>query len=132
MKVVLGGDVVVGAVPNFDFPFGGSVVEGQKVLANIAKLDFDTLVPGHSAPPPAKTTMTKAEFMAYKMKIDTLVARARELVKSGTPKDQLIAKIKTDDLGWNININNWTIPARIDPFYQELTTGKPATTPKTE
>jgi len=31
-----------------------------------------------------------------------------------------MAKIKTDDLGWNINNAQWTAPARLDPFYEEL------------
>jgi hypothetical protein len=41
-------------------------------------------------------------------------------VKKGTPKDQLIAQIKTDDLGWNINNQQWNNPQRLDAFYEEL------------
>jgi hypothetical protein len=58
--------------------------------------------------------------LAYQQKWETLVARARAAVKANTPKEGLIAAIKTDDLGWNINTPNWTQPARLDPFYAEL------------
>ncbi len=122
LKVVQTGDVVVGIVPNIDFGFGGSAIEWQATLNEIAKLNFDTLIPGHSAP--NSTTMTKDEFLAYKMKFDTIIERARQLVKEGTPKEQLIAKIKTDDLGWNINNAQWNQPARVDAFYEEMKSGK--------
>jgi hypothetical protein len=64
--------------------------------------------------------MIKAQVAEFKTKLETLLARGRELVKAGTPKDQLIAKLKVDDLGWNLNVPNWTQPARLDPFYAEL------------
>jgi len=118
LKVVMTGDVVVGVVPNYDSPFGGSVVEASKVLADILKLDFDTCVPGHSAQ--GQVTMTKADVQAFKMKLDTVLSRAKELVAKGVPKEQLIAQIKTDDLGWNINNQQWNNPQRLDAFYAEL------------
>lgn len=118
LKIVQTGDVVVGIVPNYDYPFGGSVVEASNVLAQVLKLNFDTCIPGHSAP--GKLTMTKADVQAFKMKLDTIIERGRELVKKGVPKDQLIAQIKTDDLGWNINNQQWNNPQRVDAFYTEL------------
>jgi len=117
-KVVATGDVVVGIVPNVDYPFGGSAVEWLTVLDKIAKLNFDTLVPGHSGQ--GKTTLTKAEFMDYKKKWETLVSRAEEQVAKGTPKEMLLASIKTDDIGWNINNQQWGNPQRLDAFYADL------------
>ena len=122
LKVVSGGDVVVGVQPNFDYPNGGSLLEAQKVLAQIAKLKFDTLVPGHSAP--NTTTMTRAEFDAYQKKVDTLAMRFQELIKAGTPKNEILAKVKTDDVGWNVNIAQWQAPGRLDPLYQEFRAAK--------
>jgi cyclase len=119
LKVVSGGDVIVGIQPNFDYPNGGSLFEAQKVLAAVAKLKFDTLVPGHSAP--NATTMTRAEFDAYKQKVDTLATRFAEAAKAGTPKGEILAKVKTDDLGWNVNTPQWQAPARLDPLYEEFT-----------
>ena len=122
LKVVQAGDVVVGTAPNVDFPFGGSAVTWVQTLGDIAKLDFDTVIPGHSAP--GQTTLTKADFLAYKTKWETLVSRAKELVKQGTPKEELLAKIKTDDIGWNLNNQQWQNPQRLDPFYAELQAAK--------
>src|SRR6185312_4380228 len=86
LKVVSGGDVIVGIQPNFDYPNGGSLLGAKKVLDEVAKLKFDTVVPGHSAP--NATTMTRAEFDAYKQKVDTLVSRFTDLAKAGTPKNE--------------------------------------------
>jgi len=122
LKIVSAGDVVVGVQPNFDYPNGGSLLEAQKVLAQIAKLKFDTLVPGHSAP--NTTTMTRAEFDAYQKKVDTLAMRFQELIKAGTPKNEILAKVKTDDVGWNVNMAQWQAPGRLDPLYQEFSAAK--------
>jgi glyoxylase-like metal-dependent hydrolase (beta-lactamase superfamily II) len=118
LKVVSGGDVIVGIQPNFDYPNGGSLLEAKKVLAEVAKLKFDIVVPGHSAP--NATTMTRAEFDAYRQKVDTLVSRFTDLAKAGTPKGEILAKVKTDDIGWNVNTPQWQAPARLDPLYEEF------------
>ncbi len=68
----------------------------------------------------AGNPMTKAEVVAYKAKWDKVIERARAAIKAGTPKEQLLAAIKTDDLGWTLAGPNWTAPARLDPFYAEL------------
>ena len=115
LKIVSTGDMFVATAPNADYPFGGSVIEWSKSLESLLKLDFDTAIPGHGNDP-----LTKADVQAFKQKIDTLITRAAELVKKGTPKDQLLAQIKTDDIGWNVNSAQWSAPARLDPFYDEL------------
>jgi len=117
-KIVAGGDAIVNGAPNIDFADGGSAVEWPKLIASTLKLDFDTLIPGHG------NVMTKADVQAYKTKWDTLVSRAKAEVKKGTPKDKLLASIKTDDIGWNITGAQWTAPARLDPFYEELSKAK--------
>ena len=118
LNVVQCGDVVVGTQPNIDFPFGGSGVTWLETLNKIDKLKWDTLVPGHSAP--NATTMSRSDFAAYKMKWETLIGRAIAEVKKGTSKEQLLAAVKTDDIGWNINTAQWQAANRLDPFYAEL------------
>ena len=118
LKIVAGGDAIVNGAPNIDFADGGSAVEWPKLIASTLKLDFDTLIPGHG------NVMTKADVEAYKTKWDNLVSRAKAEVKKGTPKDKLLASIKTDDIGWNITSPQWTAPARLDPFYEELSKAK--------
>lgn len=90
--VQMGDELVQPQAPNCDYPMGGSVLGWRQSLDAVSKLDFDTAIPGHGA------LMTKPEFMAYKTKFDTFVTRAIEAVKTGVPKDQLLAKIKQDDL----------------------------------
>jgi len=114
-KVVAGGDEVVEVTPNIDYPFGGSVDGWLKSLDAIAKLDFDYVIPGHGNDP-----MNKAQFLDYSKKWHTFADRARAAIKAGTPKDKLMASIKTDDLGWNVNTPLFTQPARLDPFYAEM------------
>lgn len=118
LKIVAGGDAIVNGAPNIDFANGGSAVEWPKLIASTLKLKFDTLIPGHG------NVMTNADVVTYKGKWDTLVSRAEEQVKKGTPKDKLLASIKTDDIGWNITGAQWTPPARLDPFYAELSKAK--------
>ncbi|MEO8099289.1 MAG: MBL fold metallo-hydrolase [Acidobacteriota bacterium] len=121
LRVIHGGDVLVGAGPNCDFPNGGSAVSWIKVLDEVAKLDFDTVVPGHSAP--GATTMTRAEFDAYRTKWKTFVQRAIDEVKKGTPKEGLIAAIKVDDIA-PITATSYGQAGRLDPFYAELQAAK--------
>ena len=64
--------------------------------------------------------MTKPDVQAFRDKMNTLVTRATAAVKAGTPKDKLLETVKTDDIGWNITGPQWNVPARLDPFYEEL------------
>lgn len=115
VRVIATGDSFVATAPNADYPFGGSVVEWVKALDQVLKLDFDTAIPGHGNDP-----LTKADVQKFRDNLNTIVTRGRELVKKGTPKDQLMAQLKTDDLGWTLNAQQWNQPARLDPFYEEL------------
>ncbi len=114
LKVVAVGDLFTPNTPDPDFSEGGSLVDWGPVLAQILKLDFDVVVP--STGPMA----TRAELEAFKTKIDTLVSRATGLVKKGVPKDQLMAQLKTDDLGWRFSLTG----GQLDRFYAELSQTK--------
>jgi cyclase len=111
LKVVCVSDVVTTGTtgPLADYAGGGSFAEWPKVLDGIVKLDFDTAIAGNGNP------LTKADVQEYKTKIETFLTRAKEAVRQGVPKDQLLAQIKTDDLGWKPRAPN------VDPFYEELT-----------
>jgi glyoxylase-like metal-dependent hydrolase (beta-lactamase superfamily II) len=114
LKVVAVSDVLGPNAPGADFQGGGSLVGWGPVLAGVLKLDWDVCIPGTG------DAMNRAAVEAYKTKVDTLVSRAKELVKNGTPKDQLMAQLKTDDLGWRLNLNG----ERLDMFYDELSKTK--------
>ena len=109
LKVVAVGDLFA-ACPDPDFSAGGSMVGWGPVLGEILKLDFDVVVPAKGP------TVTRADLIAYKEKLDTLVSKARALVKEGVPKDQLLVQLKTADFGWHLD---WT-GERLQRFYTEL------------
>jgi glyoxylase-like metal-dependent hydrolase (beta-lactamase superfamily II) len=114
LKVVAVGDLYTPDTPQPDFASGGSLVEWGPVLARILGLDFDIAVPSTGP------TITRADLEAFKTKIDTLVSRASGLVREGVAKDQLMAQLKTDDLGWQFRFT----PAELDSFYAELSPTK--------
>src|SRR5271165_3206994 len=113
LKAVAVGDLFA-PTPIPDFSAGGSLVGWGPVLAEVLKLDFDVVVPGTGP------TVTRADLQAYKTRIDTLVSRATGLVKNGVPKDQLLAQLKTDDLGWQFSFTG----DQLDRFYAELSQTK--------
>jgi cyclase len=98
--------------PLIDYAGGGSATDWTNVLAGVLKLDFDAAIPGNG------DVLTKADVQAYKTKFDTVISRARELVKKGVPQDQLLAQLKTDDIGWAPRI------PKIDSLYAELSESK--------
>lgn len=114
LKAVAVGDLFTPDTPDPDFSAGGSLVGWGPVLAEILKLDFDVAVPGTG---PA---ITRADLEGFKSKIDTVVSRATMLVKKGVPKGELMANLKTDDLGWRFRFTG----DRLDRFYAELSRTK--------
>jgi cyclase len=110
LKVVSVSDVVTTGKtgPLIDYAGGGSAADWTNVLAGILSLDFDAAIPGNG------DVLTKADVQAYKTKFDTVIARARELVRKGVPQDQLLAQLKTDDIGWAPRV------PKVDAFYAEL------------
>jgi cyclase len=114
LKVVDVSDVVTTGKtgPLIDYAGGGSATDWTNVLAGILKLDFDAVIPGNG------DVLTKADVEAYKTKFDTVISRARDLVRQGVPQDQLLSKIKTDDIGWTPRV------PKVDAFYAELSESK--------
>jgi glyoxylase-like metal-dependent hydrolase (beta-lactamase superfamily II) len=116
VKVVASGDLVADKTPNVDYvPGGGSILGWQRSLDDILALNFDYLITGHG-----EQIKTRADVIAYKHKWDVFIARARASIKAGTPKDKLMASIKTDDLGWTVTNLGWVWPEMLDAFYAEM------------
>jgi cyclase len=109
LKVVAVGDLYASR-PDPDYAAGGSLVNWGLVLAEILKLDFDVVVPS------AGPTVGRADVEAFKERVDTLVSRASALVKKGVSKNDLMAQLKTDDLGWQFDFTG----DRLNRFYAEL------------
>ena len=112
LKVVAASDTVTPGAPLIDYGGGGSALGFVQVLDSILKLDFDTCIPG------AGNSMTKADVQAYKTKFETIISRATDLVRKGVPKEQLLAQIKTDDIGWSLRVPD------VGALYEELSKAK--------
>ena len=115
VKVLSAGDMIVGNAPNSDMGmYGGSVVEWVGALDKVLKLPFTYVIPGHGNDP-----LTREQVQEFRNKWNTVLTRGIESVKKGTPKEQLLASIKVDDLGgWNVN--SFAPANRLDALYAEL------------
>lgn len=115
LKVVATGDEMATGGGNCDYTQGGSILGWAQSLGEILKLDFDTVIPGHGNDP-----MTRADVQAHKARLDSISKIAIDLVKKGTPKDQLIPAITAADPSTNTGglLNN--NQARIDAFYEDV------------
>jgi cyclase len=114
LKAVALGDEVALPSPTFDFPGGGDIEGWENSLDQVMKLDWDVAIPGHGENP-----IGKADVAAFRGKLAIFLARAREQVKAGIPKDQLIDKIRIDDLGWKFAPGFWAAANRVDGLYAE-------------
>jgi cyclase len=115
VRVISTGDAFANNL-NCDYAQGGSILSWAKALEEVLKLDFDTVIPGHGNDP-----LTKADLQAAQQRLAKISATAIDLVKKGTPKDQLVAQITAADSTLNVAAllqnNN---PVRLDGFYAEV------------
>ena len=114
LRVVAVGDLVA-PTPQVDYAAGGSLLNWPTVLAEVLKLDFDVVVPSRGP------SVGRAEVAAFQSKLDTLIARGRALVSGGVPRDQLLSRLKIDDLGWRFDDYTGT---RLDALYAELSAAR--------
>jgi len=113
LKVVHMGDLFTAGFPYIDYENGGSLIEWTKTIDAALALDFDTAIPGHGP------VMKKSDLQAHRTKIETVRQRVRELIAKGVSKDQFVAQLKLDDIGWTINPT--AVAARSMPrLYDEL------------
>jgi len=99
LRVVHMGDLFTAGFPYIDYENGGSFVEWTKTIDAALALDFDTAIPGHGP------VMKKADLQMHRNKIETVRQRVRELIAKGVSKEQFVAQLKLDDLGWTLNPN---------------------------
>jgi cyclase len=114
LKVITMGDVFQRGM-NCDYAQGGSMIEWPKTLDAVLKLDIDTVIPNRGDP------ATKADLEAARDRVAKIDSIAIDLVKKGTPKDQLLAQINAADSTLNVNgFLNINAQMRLDAFYDEL------------
>jgi glyoxylase-like metal-dependent hydrolase (beta-lactamase superfamily II) len=110
LKIVALGDLFAAEAPEPDFAAGGSLVGWRGVLAQVLELDFDRVVPG-SGP-----VASRDDLVTFAAKVDALASRAIALVKAGVAKNDLMSRLQTGDLGWQLHFSG---PA-LDSFFAEL------------
>lgn len=93
-----------------DYSAGGSLAGWKDGLSRILKLDFDVAIPD-SGPPVSRT-----DVEALRNKIDLLISRGKAIVKTGVSKDQLLSRLKVDDLGWKLSLSG----DELDQLFGEL------------
>ena len=113
LRVVHMGDLFTANFPYIDYENGGSVVEWIKTIDATLELDFDTAIPGHGP------VMKKADLESYRNKIEIVRQRVRDLVMKGVSKEQYVAQLKLDDIGWTLNPNGVSYRS-LPRLYDEL------------
>ena len=100
------GDLMAGTSPLIDYNGGGSIIEWTKTLdAAMARLNFDTVIPGHG------NVTNKAGLTTYRNNIEKLRNRVTGLIHEGKKEDE-IAKVMTAEYGWQPNSlqQQWSVP----------------------
>jgi hypothetical protein len=110
LKVVALGGLYTRQAPEPDVDAGGSLPGWSRALAAVLALDFDVAVPADG---PA---VDRVAVEAFKTRLDTLIARATVLVRSGADSDALMARLQTQDLGWRLSMT----PESWRRFHAEL------------
>lgn len=98
-KVVMVSDQITDTNPIADYANGGSLLDWNKSLDGVLKLDFEIAIAGRGEP------KTRAEVQAFRDKMATLISRAQDAIKAGATKETFASMVKTDDLGWKLNPN---------------------------
>ena len=98
--------------PFWDYGNGGSAVEWPATLDKLLALDFDTVIPGHGP------IRTKADVRTFRSNLVTVLDRVRQQVAGGATRDDIAARVDTNDLGWPL------APVRIQGVYDELTASR--------
>lgn len=114
--VALGGLVVEGT-PTFDYEGGANVGGWIATLDDVARVDFDTAVPGRGA------VTDKAGIAAFRDRLAMFRDRARAAIAAGATRETLIDRVRVDDLGWAWSASAWPA-ARRDGLWREMS-GRP-------
>jgi glyoxylase-like metal-dependent hydrolase (beta-lactamase superfamily II) len=113
LRTVHMGDLFTAGFPYIDYENGGSIAEWIKTIDAALELDFDTAIPGHGP------VMRKADLETYRNKIEIVRQRVRDLVMKGVSKEQYVAQLKLDDIGWTLNPNGISYRS-LPRLYDEL------------
>ena len=116
LGVVHMGDLFVGAAPYMDYGNGGSGAEWAQTIDNVLELEFETVIPGHGP------VMTRADLMAFRDNLETMMDRGRALVSEGVSQDEFVERLDVSDIGWDYS--GGFAASSIPNLYDELSGGE--------
>ena len=114
LRTIHGGDLLHGIAPFIDYANGGSSREWITTLDQALELDFNTAIPGHGQ------VMTKADVRAFRDQFVAVRQHMTELLESGVTKDNLAARIPTNDLSWTMAPDGLFMRRSLPGFYDEM------------
>jgi glyoxylase-like metal-dependent hydrolase (beta-lactamase superfamily II) len=120
LKTIHTGDLIVGwaqrpdgrgnftpLTPFIDYANGGNVNGWIQTLDNVLKLDFDTAIIGHGP------VVKKEAIAEFRQRMQTLRDRMTSAVKGGVTRDDVVTRLKLDDL-WPFQ------PPALQSIYDEM------------
>ncbi|MEO8096997.1 MAG: MBL fold metallo-hydrolase [Acidobacteriota bacterium] len=114
LKVIHTGDIFLTngrpALPYMDYAGGGSALEWTHVIDETAKLDFDTIIPGHGP------VSNRAGLAAWRAAFVTMRDRIGSLARGGESKEA-ISKVLLDEFKWP---NGGLAIGQVDAFIAEM------------
>jgi cyclase len=99
LKVVMVSDQMTDGNPGADYANGGSLLDWNKSLDGVLKLDFEIAIAGRGEP------KSRADVEAFRTKMATLITRAQDAIRAGATKENFASMVQTEDLGWKLNPN---------------------------
>jgi glyoxylase-like metal-dependent hydrolase (beta-lactamase superfamily II) len=112
--VIHTGDLITEGMPVMDYRNGASAVEWVSVLDKILELDFDVVIPGHGP------LLDKARIRSDRQKLVTMNERMTELAKNDVPLDQVFARLRLEDLGWDHTVSTVAFTGGLSGYYDEM------------
>lgn len=114
LRTIHGGDLLHGIAPFIDYANGGSSRDWITTLDQALELDFNTAIPGHGQ------VMTRADVRAFRDQFVSVRQRMTELLRSGVTKDDVAARMPTNDLSWTMAPDGLFMRRSLPGFYDEM------------
>ena len=119
LKVIHTGDLITEGMPVLDYRNGASAVEWVKVLDEVLRLDFDTVIPGHGP------LLTKQRVRADRDKLAQMNLRMAALAKANVPLDAVFDRLKLGDFGWDRTVSTVAFKGGLTGYYNEMKASLP-------
>jgi cyclase len=119
LKVIHTGDLITEGMPVLDYRNGASAVEWVKVLDEVLRLDFDTVIPGHGP------LLTKQRVRADRDKLAQMNLRMAALAKANVPIESVFDRLRLADFGWDRTVSTVAFKGGLTGYYDEMKSAQP-------